>query len=258
MFLICGAVVSSAEEPAAARINLDYNLYLEGRFVYERNCLVCHGQRGDGKGELSKELQPKPRSFREGLFKFRSTPFGALPTEDDLRRTITGGLSGTAMGAYVQLQSEEVRAVIEYIKSFSRRWRSPENYAESISLPERPGWLKDGETDPAHAAAGRKLFEAHCAACHGTDAAGKGPASAGLVDVWGMPAVPVDLRQPHLRCGDDLEDVFRVLSTGLNGTPMISFDQLLTESQRWDIVAYVASIRLPSGPVIEIRPKPVR
>jgi hypothetical protein len=71
--------------------------------------------------------------------------------------------------------------------------------------------------------------------------------SSGMI---GIPAAPADLRQAHLRCGDLPEDLFRVLATGLSGTPMLSFEATLTEAQRWDIIAFVLSIRLPSGPVL--------
>ena len=91
LFLALASVLTAADQAAP----LDFNLYMEGKYVYERNCIVCHGPRGDGTGEMSAQLQPKPRSFREGMFKFRSTPAGMLPTEADLARTIRGGLSGT-------------------------------------------------------------------------------------------------------------------------------------------------------------------
>ncbi|MGV3662833.1 MAG: c-type cytochrome [Prosthecobacter sp.] len=230
--------------------SLDFNLYMQGKYVYERNCIVCHGVRGDGKGELAATLKPAPRSFREGMFKFRSTPFGRLPTDADLRRTITGGLSGTAMGMFTQLSSEEVEAVITYVKSFSRRWRKAENHAPASKLPPRPAWFAEEALVKARAESGHKLFAVHCASCHGEKADGAGPAAALLKDIWGMPAAPSDLRQPHLRCGDAPEDLFRVLSTGLNGTPMVSFDSVLSESQRWDIIAHVLGRRLKSGPVL--------
>ena len=96
-------------------------------------------------------IQPRPRSFREGLFKFRSTPFGALPTEADLARTIRGGLSGTGMGMFTHLSDDEVRSVIEYLKSFSRRWRKAENYAPPMQLPDPPSWLNEPQQNLAHA-----------------------------------------------------------------------------------------------------------
>jgi mono/diheme cytochrome c family protein len=79
--------------------------------------------------------------------------------------------------------------------------------------------------------------------CHGVDGAGNGEAAAGLVDLWGGAAIPSDLRQPHLRCGDSATDIYRVLVTGLNGTPMVSFDAVLNEEQRWQVSAYLLSQR---------------
>lgn len=235
---------------AGEPVQLDFNLYMEGKYIYERNCIVCHGQRGDGNGEMSPTLKPRPRSFREGMFKFRTTPLGALPTDDDLRRTIRHGLTGTAMGMFTQLSDEEVDAVITYVKSFSRRWRKEENYAQPLTLAPAPEWFKAPDLAKTHAAAGSRLFVANCAACHGEKADGKGAAAVALKDIWGIPAAPADLRQPHLRCGDGPDDLFRVLATGLNGTAMVSFEKTLTEEQRWDIIAYILSIRLPAVPVL--------
>lgn len=239
---------------AAEPMTLDFNRYMEGKYLFERNCIVCHGPRGDGKGEMAPTLIPRPRSFREGMFKFRTTPFGSLPTEDDLRHTIKHGLTGTAMGMFSQLTDEDVTNVIEYVKSFSRRWRKPENHAPPVKLSPPPDWLKVPAEIKTHAQAGQKLFATHCVSCHGEKADGKGPAAIALKDIWGIPAAPSDLRQPHLRCGDAPADIFRVLATGLNGTPMVSFDATLTEAQRWDVIAYIFSIRLPSGPVLGAAP----
>ena len=230
---------NGAAEPAPP----DFALYSQGRYVYERNCMICHGERGDGNGEMSKEMVPKPRSFREGQFKFRSTPFGSLPTEQDLTHTIRGGLSGTAMGMFTQLQDSDVRSVIEYIKSFSRRWRKPENYAPPMPLPQPPDWLTIRKPAPEHTTRGKTLFLTHCATCHGPEADGKGSVAAALKDAFGQPSHPSDLRQPHLRCGDNAIDIYRTLTTGLNGTAMISFDALLTPEKRWDICAYLLTIK---------------
>ncbi len=246
VFLALATVLTAADQA----VPLDFNLYMQGKFVYERNCVVCHGQRGDGNGEMSPTLKPKPRSFREGMFKFRTTPYGMLPTDDDLRRTITHGLSGTAMGIFSHLQADEMESVIVYVKSFSRRWKKTENYAPAMKFPEEPEWLKKPEQAKARAESGKKLFMANCMACHGEKADGKGAAAVGLKDIWGLPAAPADLRQPHPRCGDGAGDLFRVLATGLNGTPMVSFEGTLSAEQRWEIIAYLLSIRLPSVPVL--------
>ncbi len=232
----------------------DASKFAEGAYVFERNCLICHGPRGDGNGEWAAGLLPKPRSFREGMFKFRTTPFGSLPTDDDLRKTIRGGLSGTAMGAFTALGEDEVTTVMEYVKFFSRRWRKAENYAEPMLFPPAPAWLSDAKGRAAHAHLGRVIFNNACAVCHGEKADGQGPAAAALKDVWNLPCRPSDLRNEHLRCGDGPADLYRLLSTGMNGTPMQSFDKVLTESQRWEVIAFILSVRVPSPPLLGAAP----
>lgn len=256
MGVCCAGRRAFADDTAAPRPRINYDLYDQGRYVYERNCILCHGEKGDGNGEMAKDLVPKPRSFREGWFKFRSTPYDKLPIEDDLRHTITGGLSGTAMGMFTGLSARDVTAVIEYVKIFSRRWRKEENYGAAVALPDPPAWLRDAESTSTHAAAGNVLFSTICVTCHGLKADGNGPAAPELKDGWGLPVKPADLREPHLRCGDDPADIFRILSTGMSGTPMVSFAATHTEEQRWDIVAYILSLR--AQPSLTLGASPAR
>ena len=236
-----GESAASDEEPV--RVGPDFSLYAEGKFVYENNCVVCHGVMGDGHGEMAASLGIKPRSFKTGIFKYRSTPWGKLPTTEDLEHTVQGGITGTAMGMFTNLSSEQLRAVVEYIKFFSRKWRKPENYAPPLELPKQPSWLADDAQLTSHAAKGKTTFQAVCMACHGPVGDGKGPAAVGLKDEWGEVVTPADLRQPHLRSGDEPADIFRVLMTGLNGTPMVGFADTFSEEQKWDLVAYVLSLR---------------
>ncbi len=221
----------------------DSSQYAAGAYVYERNCIICHGPLGDGKGELSPTLVPKPRSFRTGIFKYSSTPAGKLPTNEDLTRTIRGGLSNTAMGMFTTLRDDEVRAVVEYVKHFSRKWRDQANYAPPLEVPPLPAWWSDPAELTRRAAAGRESFRMLCASCHGETGDGKGPAAAALKDEWGDPIVPADLRQRFPHTGPTARDVFRVLLTGIGGTPMVSFAATLTEPQRWELAAHLDALR---------------
>lgn len=233
------AAVSAAEWKPVLPERAQFEL---GAYVFERNCAVCHGPRGDGQGEMAATLIPKPRSFRSGVFKYRSTPPGKLPTNDDLARIIRGGLSGTAMGMFTQLRDDEVRAVVEYVKSFSRKWRDPANYAPPLEVPPLPAWWKDAAQRSTHAGRGRQIFLATCATCHGEKADGKGPVAATLRDDWGEPLAPANLRGP-LHSGETPRDLMRVLLSGIGGTPMVSFAGALSEEQRWEVIAHLAALR---------------
>jgi len=221
----------------------DDSLWPQGRYVYQRNCLVCHGAYGDGRGEMGKELKPRPRNFRRGLFKYHNTSAGTLPADADLEQTIRGGLAGTAMPMFSHLSDREIRSVTEYIKSFSPRWLHATNYAPTLVLPPLPAWFENDALLKSRAEKGRALFAAACAACHGTDGSGQGATAMNLEDSWGEPTMPSNLRQQTLRSGSTLETIYRVLLTGIDGTPMPSFAETLTEQQRWELVAFVAELR---------------
>src|SRR5881628_2845620 len=66
-----------------------------GMVVYERYCVSCHGDLGNGEGEFAEYISPKPRDYRQGTFKWRSTPSGSLPTVSDLEKTVRDGIFGT-------------------------------------------------------------------------------------------------------------------------------------------------------------------
>ncbi len=48
----------------------------KGKVLYQRYCISCHGALGDGRGESAEWLSVKPRDFRQGVFKWRSTASG--------------------------------------------------------------------------------------------------------------------------------------------------------------------------------------
>ncbi len=225
------------------RVGPDDARLAEGRFVFGRHCAVCHGKWGDGRGEMAATMVPRPRKFTAGIFKFRSTPSGSLPTDADLARTIRGGLFGTSMPAFRELSDREVGSVTEYLKTFSRNWTDPARYADPLPLPEPPAWLTDPVAVTPHRERGRALFAVNCQPCHGVGGRGDGPAAGELEDAWGQPAVPGDLTRPSVKSGPEARDLYRVLVTGLNGTPMPSFAETSDEADRWALVAFVLSLR---------------
>jgi cytochrome c553 len=80
----------------------------EGRGLYRTYCARCHGITGNGRGETAALVEPYPRDYRPGIFKFKSTARGSLPLKSDLARVIKHGIAGSSMVADYQLPSGEV------------------------------------------------------------------------------------------------------------------------------------------------------
>ncbi len=117
-----------------------------GYAIYRRNCLHCHGVSGAGDGPTAAFLYPTPRDYRKGIFKFTSTPTGARPHRDDLRRTITYGLHGTSMPAFESLLTEaEIEQVIEYVMFLSMRGETELALIEEAAISDEndPNALSD-------------------------------------------------------------------------------------------------------------------
>jgi mono/diheme cytochrome c family protein len=91
------------------------------RGLYRRQCAHCHGISGDGQGPTASILNPYPRDYRAGVFKFKSTYTAAEPTTDDLHTIVHNGIPGTAMPSFALLPPEEVNALVEYVKYLSFR-----------------------------------------------------------------------------------------------------------------------------------------
>lgn len=93
----------------------------EGRGLYQTHCVTCHGVTGNGRGELSATMNPYPRDYRKGVFKFKSTERGEKPTREDLAGLIKNGINGSRMVAIPNLTDEDVEALVDYVIYLS--WR---------------------------------------------------------------------------------------------------------------------------------------
>jgi mono/diheme cytochrome c family protein len=83
---------------------------------------------------------------------------------------------------------------------------------------------------------GEALFPSHCAACHGAEGRGDGPAAKGL------PEPPADLTAAHLWMHSDGE-LFWWLAHGIEapdgGLAMPGFSGTLTDDERWALIDYI-------------------
>ena len=101
--------------------------------LFREHCAHCHGITGDGRGPTAQFLNPYPRDFRKGVFKFKSTPKGIPPTHDDLKRILINGVANTAMPAFRLLSEPEIEALVHYVKYLSVRGQVERRLIEALA-----------------------------------------------------------------------------------------------------------------------------
>jgi mono/diheme cytochrome c family protein len=230
-----------------------------GRSLYAAYCRPCHGDQGDGKGTSAPGLQPPPRDLRLGVYKFAGVAAGQLPTDADFVRTIRGGLHGTAMQAW-DVPVAELDDLIFYVKAFSPRWQK-ETAGEPLPASPDP-WLGK-ETDGVER--GKRVYHglAQCAvACHPAYvtkqeiyAFTKELTSMTVRDFrtdyydpvakdsdYGVKILPPDFTFSPLRAGDAVGDIYRTIASGIGGTAMPTWKNVLPEADLWALAHYVRSL----------------
>jgi mono/diheme cytochrome c family protein len=268
-----------AKEPLL-QDRLDRQHLALGRDVYKRQCQGCHGVTGDGQGPAAAYLNPPPRDYRLGRFKFTSTPRASKPRRADLERIIRRGAKGTSMPSFRWMPQGELDAVVDYVVLLSSRGEleyrlmriseqelgeeddidpflvaenaqfiaaSWENAAAQIVLPLTPPLPASQESIEA----GAKAFvQLNCYKCHGPDGRGNKAQDVGKDD-WGRVAYAADLTAGTLHGGRRPIDIYRRIYSGINGTPMPAFAQPdtakgETEIQRsekiWQLTHFITSI----------------
>lgn len=256
-------------EALAASGLVDVTRLEGGARNYDAHCAGCHGATGDGAGPAVRHLNPRPRNFRKGVFKFTSTESGRRPARADLFSTITRGLAGSSMPEF-RLHSEEIRHdLVEFVRYLAIRgefeqlaldlaWEEEElpdfdevyeivahRWSERATRSVYPA-IAETEDDEESVERGRALFldetGANCASCHGEGGAGDGPAATDTLDDWGYPIRPRDLRTGTFRAGSSPADLYRSISTGINGTPMPAYGGAIEPEALWDLVHFVQSL----------------
>ena len=185
--------------------------------------MTCHGIAGDGAGPAAAMLDPYPRDYRNGVFKYTSTRSGAKPIRKDLQRTLFRGVAGTAMPSFAHLPPEQSEALLEYVKYLSIRGETELHLLQLVVdeqsylppdmptvmedgvLPAAASWLMPEERAPelvvvppprppvdrpevlaASVAKGRELYlarDSQCVKCHGESGDGNGEEKE-LYDDW--------------------------------------------------------------------------
>ncbi|MBI2544533.1 MAG: c-type cytochrome [Candidatus Rokubacteria bacterium] len=212
-----------------------------GKRVYEKQCAACHGGDGRGEGEAAYLLYPKPRDFTAGKYALVST-WDRVPTDEDLFRTISRGMPGSAMPSWGHLSEEERWGLVHYVKSFTEKpWTVP-----ASADPKSEGAMGQGVvrvppeppfTPEARARALERYADA-CASCHGKT--GRGDGTEVQKDDKGYPTRPRDLTLGVFKGSHDPATLYRRIVAGMPGSPMPMSDWAFGEDA-WHLVHLIRS-----------------
>ncbi len=209
---------------------------------YRRYCAGCHGDLGDGNGENAVWLDPKPRDFTAAIFKCRSTLTGTLPLDEDLFNTIGRGLTNSNMPIWNVFSRQQKADLVAYIKTFSPRW-DKEKPGDPIGIPAEPPVTIESISH------GKYLFtKLECWKCHGPQGKGDGPSAATLTDSKDQPIRPYNFAagqdDSRFKCGSTNRDIFKIFMTGVDGTPMPSFADVIKAADAWDLVHFLRTLQV--------------
>jgi DMSO reductase family type II enzyme heme b subunit len=253
----------AADKPTKPMPEATEELLEQGQAIYFKRCSFCHGLLGDGEGPAAKYLDPRPRDFTLGTFKFRTTQSGELPTNEDLFRTVSRGLPSTGMQAFDNdlikngLSEDDRWRVIAYIKTFAQEFDDPDfdpvKTGKVIALPANRAPF-NAET----IAKGKLVFEkAKCWSCHGKLGRGDGNKEF-RKDDWGFPIRIRNVTHPwKIKAGTEVEDIYMRFTSGISGTPMPSFVKTLNEEDRWNLANYIKSLQHKRTSHQALKAKPV-
>lgn len=265
------------QKTSAWTAKVDSRKLLHGANVFQQRCVGCHGETGDGAGPAAEFLDPRPRDYRQGKFKFISTPRGGKPRRADLERIIRRGAKGTSMPAFPFMSEEDMDAVIDYVTALSYRgelelalisfandeleetasfdpayvaevmtaidanWQGAE---DQVVVPVTVMPKKTAET----IASGAQIFLSNaCVQCHGKEGrGGRSLASDQQIpkDDWGHIAYAADLTSGTLHGGRRPIDLYRRIYAGINGSPMPAFGNTFAENPEkiWHLVHFITHL----------------
>ncbi|MBU0496187.1 MAG: c-type cytochrome [Chloroflexi bacterium] len=206
----------------------------QGKHLFIRECLVCHGDAGTGHGPYGTNLQPSPPDFSDGNYGTLAKP---TYSDADYFWRISEGLPWSAMPAWKSQYSAEDRwTAVHYVRAmFTQTEAQPPAppAGQDFDFPD----IYQAQQFPANASynRGRTVFLQNCAHCHGLAGDGTG------WDGQYLNPQPYDFRQDAGKplAADAPGRYLAKVTFGIQDAAMPSWGEFLPEDQRWDVIRYV-------------------
>lgn len=181
-----------------------------GAVLYDRHCAACHGVKGKGGTGVPLALD----AFQHQV------------SDQFLMATIRLGRPGRVMPAFSHLKDDEIQRIVEYVRTFTQ-----------VKIPAHGTRKITGNRKH-----GARLFQQHCAACHGDQGQGSKGTGVTFSRPRDLPILAPALNNSGFLASASDEMIKRTLMEGREGTPMASFSKRgLSEQDINDIVSYVRS-----------------
>jgi mono/diheme cytochrome c family protein len=242
MIALLALTFAFAPSEAAAQV--------DGAEVYNKWCAGCHAEDGSGNGVAANTMLPRPRDFTTALYQVRTTATGELPTDADMMKVINEGMPGTAMPGWEDILSQDERlALIDHLKSFSRFFQG--------DAPTPLDFGRATRSSDEVVARGREVFDLiECWRCHGQLGRGDGESAPTLFDNGGFSFNDAETTENWtFNGGSEVDEIYRVLRTGLDGTPMPTFSDIvdanvITDEDLWSLAHYIRSLSPEDEPEV--------
>lgn len=220
------------------RVSSDPKLQ-RGRIVYAQNCMVCHGERGQG-APAGTALIPA-RDF--------TTPQARNElTRERMLNSVANGRPNTAMAAFAnRLPTADIEAVVDYVRTGlmlptasgisgtnAHAGRDGQRMAEGMQLGFANGLKGD-------LAKGEKMYMANCATCHGTKGDGKGPRA------YFINPKPRNFIDKNFRLAFNRPAIYTAVHDGRLGAEMPAWSKVLSDQEITDVSEFVFRRFVQSG-----------
>lgn len=204
------------------------------------HCLVCHGDKGNGKSRASGSLSTLPRDFTSAASRQELS-------KERIAAVIAHGRPGTAMvGWKTQLSENDIQRLAEYVHNTfvlgssaaqsgpisgtrAHGGREADNASTSPRVDMTVGLPNDLRGDPKR---GGVFYNANCATCHGARGDGEGPRA------YFINPKPRNFVEDASRARLNRLALYAAISEG-KWTEMPSWNKVSTPQQMADVAEYV-------------------
>ena len=212
------------------QVSMDPKLQ-RGKTVYAQNCMVCHGDRGQG-APSSLGLIP-PRDF--------TTPQARVElTRDRMISSVTNGRPNTAMAAFSgRLSASDIEAAVDFVRAGLMLPAASKISGTNAHAGSGKDTAGEGMAQPfqngltGNPASGEKMFMANCATCHGVKGDGKGPRA------YFINPKPRNFTDKSFRFAFNRPAIYTAVHDGRLGAEMPAWSKVLNDQEIADVSEYV-------------------